>query len=129
MRTSLLSASTVLTVAAAFLAGSPQASAEFVTLRYDHATSNPSVSTNLQANAPTGPFYWTENNLPPNTSFPPPTATFCIELATGQGIPTAGTNVIFDVRSLSAAPTLSSSTNANAITEFYGRFFDTAWNS
>lgn len=120
---------TAVAVLAGFAAASPRAAAEFVTLKYDHATSNPTITSNLQANAPAGPFYWTENNLPPNTSFPPPTATFCIELAPGQNLPAPGANTIFDVRTLAAAPTIGSTDKAAAITELYGRFYDTAWGS
>jgi hypothetical protein len=121
----------VAVVLAAVAARSPRAAAEFVTLKYDHATSNPTVTSNLQANSPVGPFYWTENNLPPNTNFPPPTATFCIELAAGQLLPNPGTNVTFDARALSAGPlggtTAGAAAKALAITELYGRFYDTAW--
>jgi hypothetical protein len=108
----------------------PRASAEFVFLTYDHATSNPGI-TNNRLDSQAGPFYWTQNQLPPNTSFPPPTATFCMELNPGppaQTLPAPGTTVEFGVFSLKSAPSPAAA-NANLIAELYGKYYDTAWNS
>ncbi|HJZ58664.1 MAG TPA: hypothetical protein VKE74_27225 [Gemmataceae bacterium] len=108
-----------------FLVDPSRASAEFVTLKYDGSV-NPTVTTSLQPNAPTGPFSWHDNNLPPNANFPPPTSTFCIE-PTGSILPSVGTSVVFDVRGLAAAPTIGTAAKANAVTELYGRFYQSAW--
>lgn len=115
----------VIAAVAALLAGSPRASAESVTLRFDHMTGNPSVTTSLGNNVPTGPFYWVENNLPPNTNFPPPTSTFCIEI--GGPLPNPG-SAVFTVQ-LPATYAPIGPADANAVSELYGRFYDTAWDS
>ena len=118
-------------VAAAFLTAPPSARADFITLQYGYngvGSVNPTVTNSLQSNAPTGPFYWHDNNLPPS-NLPTPTATFCIELTPGQYLPSLGTTVVFDAESLAAAPTINSPAKADAITELYGRYFNTAWNT
>ncbi|QDU24098.1 hypothetical protein [Urbifossiella limnaea] len=117
-------------VLAAFAAGAPRASAEFVFLTYNGTSGNPGISNN-RLDAEAGPFYWTQNQLPPNSSFPPPTATFCLELNAGppvQTLPAPGTTVEFGVFSLSKAPSPAAA-NANLIAELYGKYYDTAWNS
>ena len=122
---------TAVLVAAAFLTAPPRARADFITLQYGYngvGAVNPTVTNSLQSNAPTGPFYWHDNNLPPS-NFPTPTATFCIELTPGQYLPSLGTTVVFDAESLASAPTIGSQAKADAITELYGRYFDTAWNT
>jgi len=125
MKTRLLPACAAALVV--FLAGPGRAAAEYVTLQYQGSANNPTVSNSLQSNAPTGPFYWTENNLPPSGLVPNPATTFCIELTAGQNLPnTVGTNVVFDVQPL-ANDTNIGSAKASAITELYGRYYDTAW--
>lgn len=116
---------------------SPRASAELLTLNYQGQTTNPgnptlAVTLNNQTftNTPVGPFYWSQNQVPPNTNFPPPIATFCIELAANQPLPSLGSNVVFDVVSPAAAPTIGNNAlKVAAIAELYGRFYDLAWNN
>lgn len=108
----------------------PRASAEFVFLTYNGTSGNPGIGNN-RLDAEAGPFYWTQNQLPPNSSFPPPTATFCLELNAGppvQTLPAPGTTVEFGVFSLKSAPSPAAA-NANLIAELYGKYYDTAWNS
>lgn len=117
-------------VLAAFAAGAPRASAEFVFLKYQGSAGNPGIGNN-RLDAEAGPFYWTQNQLPPNSSFPPPTATFCLELNAGppvQTLPAPGTTVEFGVFSLAKAPSPAAA-NANLIAELYGKYYDTKWNS
>jgi len=144
MQSRLLSVCVAVAVAAGFLSGSPRAAAEFVTLKFGYdtdpgpnttlktRTGNPNVDVTLNgttysgtggnpAKVPTGPFYWTENELPANSSFPPPTTTFCIEISTTQPLPTTGTPVDFQVLSLSDG---LDTTRAAAVTELYGRFYN-----
>jgi len=144
MQSRLLSVCVAVAVAAGFLSGSPRAAAEFVTLKFGYdidpgpgtsiktRTGNPNVDVTLNgttyngvnpnpAKVPTGPFYWTENELPANSSFPPPTTTFCIEISTTQPLPTAGTPVDFQVLSLSDG---LDTTRAAPVTELYGRFYN-----
>src|SRR5438874_8152497 len=130
MKTRLLTACAAALVVSR--AGPGRAAAEFVTLQYGFngvGSVNPTVTTSLQSNDPVGPLYWHDNNLPPNPNFPPPTTTFCIELAAGQILPSVGTNVVFGVTTLSAAPTIGTQAKADAITELYGRYYNTAWNN
>lgn len=120
---------------AGFIDLSPRASAELLTLNYQGQTTNPgnptlAVTLNNQTftNTPVGPFYWSQNQVPPNANFPPPIATFCIELAANQPLPSIGSNVVFDVVSPAAAPTIGSNAlKIGAIAELYGRYFQTAW--
>jgi len=129
MRTRLLAASVA---AAAALALPSRASAEYVTLVFDGQTSNPNVAVTLNGTnyngsngnpkISTGPFYWHTNELPPNTAFPTPTTTFCIEInPASQPLPPTNppTNTDFAVVPLTGA-------NAAAITELYGRFYNAA---
>lgn len=128
MSTRLLRPFAAAVVLAAFAA--PRASAEFVFLKYQGSAENPGIGNN-RLDAPAGPFYWTQNQLPPNSSFPPPTATFCLELNPGppaQTLPAPGTTVEFGVFELSKAPSPAAA-NANLIKELYGKYYDTAWNS
>ncbi|HEY1188705.1 MAG TPA: hypothetical protein VGE74_13710 [Gemmata sp.] len=128
-----------LLVAAFAIAGfvnlSPRASAELVTLNYQGQTTmpgNPTLGVTLNGtnytNTSVGPFYWSQNQLPVNGNFPPPVATFCIELAANQPLPSIGSNVVFDVVSPAAAPTIGNDPlKVAAISELYGRYFQTAW--
>lgn len=120
---------TAVLAAAALLAAPLTARADFITLQYGYngvGAVNPTVTNSLQSNAPTGPFYWHDNNLPPS-NFPTPTATFCIELTPGQFLPSIGQNVVFNAQSLASAPTIGTTAKADAITELYGRYYNTAW--
>jgi len=108
----------------------PRASAEFVFLKYTGSAGNPGIGNN-KLDAEAGPFYWTQNQLPPNAGIPSPTATFCLELNPGppvQTLPAPGTTVEFGVFSLSKAPSPAAA-NANLISELYGKYYDTKWNS
>jgi hypothetical protein len=124
MTARLRTAFSAVACAAAILVGGQRAAAESVTLMFDHLTSNPSVTTSLGSNAPTGPFYWTENNLPPNTNFPPPTSTFCIEV--GGALPTPGNSAVFGVQGLTDT---FGATTATEITSLYSQYYNTAWDS
>lgn len=113
-------------VAAVMLAGSQRASAESVSLQFEKSV-NGGVSLSGSSSGPfvqPGPFYWQDSGLPPNTNFPPPTSTFCIEV--NGPLPAVGSTAIFGVESLTAD---LGSAKANAITELYGRYFQTAWES
>jgi hypothetical protein len=112
---------------AAFAADAPRASAEFVYLQYTGSAGNPAIDNN-RLKAPAGPFFWKENELPPNASFPPPTSTFCLELNAGQQLPTTGETVEFKVYSLAQAPSPAAA-NAALIAELYGKHYQTAWDS
>jgi len=126
MRSRLIAATAAALVT---LTASTPARAEFVTLVYDGRTANPDVSVKLNGTTydgnanpkiSTGPFYWHQNELPPNTAFPPPTTTFCIEInPASQPLPPTNppTSTDFAVVPLSGA-------NALAITELYGRFYN-----
>jgi hypothetical protein len=108
------------------LSNAQRATAESVSLAFDKSV-NPAVS--LSGNSggpytPTGPFFWHDSGLPPNTSFPSPTVTFCIEVS--GALPAIGSSAVFGVESISAD---LGSAKADAITELYGRFYNTAWAS
>ena len=112
--------------AAVVLAGSPRATAESVSLAFDKSV-NPAVSlsgSGAGPYTPTGPFYWHDSGLPANTNFPPPTVTFCIDV--NGSLPSVGGSAVFGVATVDGY--LGAAKGA-AITELYGRFFDTAWNS
>jgi hypothetical protein len=121
---------------AGFLALSPPATAEYLTLNFQGPTTdpgNPTVSFTLNgksySNFSVGPFYWKQHSVPPNSNFPPPIATFCIEIDTSQPLPPVGTNTVFSVVKPADAPTIGNdSAKITAITELYGRYYDTAWN-
>ncbi|MDY3554748.1 hypothetical protein R5W24_003877 [Gemmata sp. JC717] len=123
-------------VVAGFTNLSPRASAELLGLNYQGETTSPgnpflAVSANGQSfsHTPPGPFYWSQNQSPPNANFPPPIATFCIELSASQVLPPLGSNVLFDVVSPSASPTIGNDPlKIAAIAELYGRYYDFAWN-
>jgi len=127
MRSRLLTACVAVV---ATLAVSSRASAEFVTLQFNKSvdpTANVYVNGTLNANTPLGPFYWTDNNNPPNGSFPTPTSTFCIEVA--GPLPGQGSSATFGVTSVAAAPTINSTAKASAISELYARYYQNAWSS
>lgn len=112
----------------------PPASADLLTLNYQGASSNPAVAFTLNGtgytNFPTGPFFWTQNALPPNPGFPAPIATFCIEIDGTQPLPPMGANTTFSVVTPAAAPTIGNNpAKIAAITELYGRFYQPAWAS
>lgn len=112
--------------AVGMLAGSPRATAESVSLAFDKSV-NPAVSLSGSSSGPytqTGPFYWHDNGLPPNSNFPPPTVTFCIEV--NGALPSVGGTAVFGVMTVAAD---LGTAKASAITELYGRFYDTAWDS
>lgn len=116
---------------AALCAHVPRASAELITLNYQGQTTNPgnptlavTVNGTTFSNASIAPFYWTQNAVPPNQSFPPPISTYCIELSTNQPLPPVGTNTVFSV--VSADSALGSAT-ASAVGELYARYYQTAW--
>lgn len=120
---------------AGFVNLSPRASAELLTLNYQGQTTNPGNPTlgvtlngTPYTNTSVGPFYWNQNQVPPNANFPPPIATFCIELSGTQPLPPIGSNVVFDVVPPAAAPTIGNDPlKVAAIGELYGRYFQTAW--
>lgn len=122
----------VATVAVAgFYAHVPRASAELLTLNYQGQTTNPgnptlavTVNGTTFSNASIAPFYWTQNAVPPNQSFPPPISTYCIELNSNQPLPPVGTNTVFSVVSANSA--LGGAT-ASAVGELYARYYQTAW--
>ena len=112
--------------AAVMVAGSPRASAESVSLQFDKSV-NPAVSLSGSSTGPytsTGPFYWHDSGLPANTNFPPPTATFCIDV--NGSLPSVGGSAVFGVTSVDG---FLGAAKASAITELYGKFYDTAWDS
>jgi hypothetical protein len=116
-------------VAAAFLIGTPRAAAESVTLFFDQTTNAPTITGTLNG-SPTpalnpGPYYWFQNGVPPNSSFPPPTVTFCAEA--GQLV-SSGKQYTFDVTTLAGLPAVGSQLKADYITELYGRHYNPAWN-
>lgn len=122
--------------AAAFAHAAPRATAELITLNYQGQTTNPgnptlgvTLNNTNYTNTPVGPFYWNQNQIPSNSNFPPSVATFCIELAKDQPLPSTGSNVVFDVVSPNAAPTIGSDAlKIAAIAELYGRYYNLAWN-
>ncbi len=119
-----------------FFALAPRASAELLTLNYQGQTTspgNPTLAVTLNGtafpNTPVGPFYWNQNQVPPNTNFPPPIATFCIELDQSQPLPPIGSNTTFSVVNPNAAPTIGNNpAKIAAIAELYGRYYQLAWN-
>lgn len=121
---------------AGFLTLSPRASAELLTLNYQGQTTNPgnptlavTVGSTTFTNTSTGPFYWSQNQIPMNGNFPSPIATFCIEIDQSQPLPPIGTPTVFSVVSPSAAPTIGNDpAKLAAISELYGRYYDLAWN-
>src|SRR5205807_9050596 len=93
---------------------------------------NPSVAFTLDgksySNFAVGPFYWSQNSVPPNANFPPPIATFCLEIDSSQPLPPVGTNTTFSVVNPTASPTIGNdAAKVAAITELYGRYYQTAW--
>jgi hypothetical protein len=135
MRPRLIRLSVAAFLAAGFLSLSPRASAELLTLNFQGETTNPgnpSVSFTLNGtsytNFATGPFYWSQNSVPPNSNFPPPIATFCIEINNNKPLPVIGTNTTFSVTNLSGAPTIGNNpTEIADITQLYGLYYQTAW--
>lgn len=119
---------------AGFLASAPRASAELITLNYQGQTTNPgnptlavTLGSTTYTNTPVGPFYWNQNQIPPNSNFPSPISTFCIEIDNSQPLPPIGTNTVFSVVSPAAATTINSTAKADAIAELYGRYYNLAW--
>ncbi|MBP3960422.1 hypothetical protein J8F10_34785 [Gemmata sp. G18] len=112
---------------AGFLFQSPRASAELLTLHLDQTTSG-TVSVNLGgktiSNVYPGPYHWSDVNDPPNSNFPPPIATFCIELTDTL---TVGNSYVFGVYAPEDAPTIGSTAKADAIRALYGNFYNPAW--
>jgi len=129
MQPRLLTATLAAVVAALGLAGS--ARADSVTLYFDTATNATAITPTVnghptsQALVP-GPYYFTQNQVPPNASFPPPTVTFCVQ--TDQFV-SAGHQYTFDIKPLTAMPTIGTQIKADYITELWGRHYDTAWNN
>src|SRR5437868_11340010 len=112
-----------LCAAAALLAGGPRARAETITLHLDSVTSA-SVQGTFNGSTQTftpGPYFWSTTTAPINS-----VSTFCVQL--DQFI-TVGNTYTFDKTSLAASPTVGNQTKANYITELYGRYYNTAWNS
>src|SRR5207249_1402595 len=68
-----------------------------------------------------GPYFWSTTTAPINS-----VSTFCVQL--DQFI-TVGNTYTFEKTSLAASPTVGNQTKANYITELYGRYYNTAWNS
>src|SRR5436309_2917497 len=136
MRPPLLRSCAAAVAVVGFLTLAPRASAEFLTLNFQGATSNPGNPTvaftldgQSYSNFAVGPFYWSQNSIPPNASFPPPIATFCLEINNGQPLPPVGTNTTFSVVNPLAAPTIGNdAAKVAAINELYGRYYNTAWN-
>src|SRR5947207_1898583 len=102
MRPSLTRLCVATLVAAGFLSLSSRASAEFLTLNFHGTTTNPGNPTvaftlngQSYSNFAVGPFYWSQNSVPPNANFPPPIATFCLEIDNSQPLPPVGTNTTF----------------------------------
>lgn len=136
MPSRLIRFSVAVVAVAGFLTLSPRASAELLTLNYQGTTTNPGNPTvgftlngTPYTNFAVGPFYWSQNSVPPNANFPPPIATFCIEIDASQPLPPIGTNATFSVVNPTTAPTIDNdATKVAAITELYGRYYTTAWN-
>ena len=125
MQPRLLSVCVAAAVGVGFLAGSPRASAEFLSLEYEKKANNTTLTVIRDGvtSSPTavGPFYWHDTNIPPNSSFPDPVVTFCVELDASQPLPGVGDAVEFRVGDPGAA--------TNALTELHGRFYNTTWDS
>ncbi len=136
MKSSLVRLSMATLAVAMFLGFAPSAKAELITLNYQGPTTgpgNPTLSVQLNgttySNTTVGPFYWAQNQIPPNSNFPPPIATFCIELDNSQPLPPLNTNTTFAAVAPSAAPTIGNNpAKITAIQELYGRYYDFAWN-
>ncbi len=71
-------------VIAGLVAGSPRASADSVTLKFDQTTASAGVKVQYTIGgvasvetAVPGPYYWTPTTQPLNSTFPNPTSTFC----------------------------------------------------
>jgi hypothetical protein len=115
-----------LACAALVLGIGSRASAESVSLAFDKSV-NPAVSLSGSSSGPytqTGPFYWHDSGIPQNGSFVNPTVTFCIQ--TSGALPGTNQSAVFGVMSVS--DDLGAS-KASLITELYGRYYDTAWDS
>ena len=81
--------------ATVFLTASPRASAELLTLQLNRTVTG-TVTVNLGSktdNVTPGPYYWSDINDPPNTNFPAPIATFCMELLDPNGQPAGSPTV------------------------------------
>jgi hypothetical protein len=126
MKSRLWKACLSATCAAIMLAAGPRAAAESVSLVFDQSV-NPGVSLSGASGGPfvqTGPFYWHDGGWPPNGSFSSPTVTFCIEVS--GALPGIGQSAIFGVQSVTSD---LGSAKAAALTELYGKYYNTAWNS
>lgn len=135
MRPRLLRFFAAVLAVAGFLAFAPRASADLLTLNFQGQTTNPgnpTVSFTLNgtsySNFAVGPFYWSQNSVPPNSNFPPPIATFCIEINTSKPLPPIGTNTTFQTMNLNQAPTIGNNpTEIADIKQLYGLYYQTAW--
>jgi hypothetical protein len=124
MQTRLFSGCAAVVAAVAFLAGSPRAQADTVTLYFDHTTNQTTHPTfNGSAINPTpGPYYWKDPPSAPNAN----TATFCVQL--DQFIVLHDTYT-FQKTPLASMPTIGNQTKADYISELYGRYYNLAWNN
>ncbi|MFM8275069.1 MAG: hypothetical protein ACKODX_22435 [Gemmata sp.] len=121
--------------ATVFLTASPRASAELLTLQLNRTVTG-TVTVNLGSktdNVTPGPYYWSDINDPPNTNFPAPIATFCMELLdpNGQpaGSPTVGASFTFEVLPLTSPYTSlkGDAARADAIKALFGNYYNPAW--
>jgi len=133
-------------LAAAFLlAHTPRVSAESVTMAllpppggFPNGSGTVSLDGSTVNAAPIGPLYWTQFNpdgspfnRPPNSGFPAPISTFCIEVGnTPVTQITPGVPYTFGVRAPLGAPTIGNDpAKVNAILQLYGDHYNTAWSA
>ena len=109
------------------LASAPRASAESVTLYFDHST-NSSATITVNGGSPTaivpGPYYWKTTTGPINAGNA--VTTFCAELTEFVDASNAST---YQTTTLAGLPTVGTQIKADYISELYGRYYDTAWNN
>jgi hypothetical protein len=139
MRPRLLSVCIATAAVTGFLAGSPRASAEIVTLSlakppagYPNGIGEVRLDGGTVSGAPIGPLYWSQygpNGLPyqvpPNGNFPNQVSTFCIELGMGPGqLIEPGVPYTFGVIDPAAA---LGGTKTEAVKELFGQHYNPGW--
>jgi len=133
----LASVAAVLFAATAFVVSSPRASADTITLYYDHGTSAPVSLVNITSwgqssgtNVRSGPYYWATNGQPINSGNA--VATFCVEIPQGfsqsnaDGTPSNNGSTTYTASSLTA---VFDAATEKSLTQLYAGHFDSAWNS
>jgi hypothetical protein len=124
MHTRLLSGCAAVVAAVVFLAGSPRAQADTMTLYFDHTNSQTAhITYNGSASTVTpGPYYWKD----PPSALNANTTTFCVQL--DQFI-SQGSTYTYQKTPLASMPTIGNQTKADYISELFGRYYSTAWNN